>query len=957
MISYQMFLVSDGARHLIMDTRLPAGPRVGAPTIVDEANSASVLTFDVAMSHPLFDALTLRNSWIEVAEAGVAGVERFRVIDADGPGIDGVSSVTAEGVMAVLNDSVQPHWAHKGPPTQLIDRILANHNGQMRRPDGSPDPMRQIRRGLISSDLGDGAPIDRVVDAWPYPVTMDALKRSTWDSATGGHVRVRTAEDGVNYLDWSSTGSLSAQVIRFGGTLQEWHRTMTGSGIVTACEPLGKKLKSETEGEDRRLALTLADQADLLYVDSDGLEHYGVINQEAAKVYGLIVASMTWDDIEDASTLLRRAAEHVAENSLTEVSVTASVVDQHLIDPQIAQLTVFDRARFVVPAIGIDQTMTVARRKRSLVDVGDWSIELGAKRSSLSDAINRGERAADQVIELASSNVRMGQAVREVQHDVTAAWAGSPNLIRDSSFSTDADADGWLGRDSLEFRAAGCGLLLPTPATSCARITGNLNCYVTGVHGEGLPTAPVDRGRGRTYRFTVDVAYAGEGDHPFGFRVTQRRGGKWVWAAGLDVERPTSEQAADSRFTRYSWTWTAAADADQFRPGIGSYSTKGTNSTWWVTNFSVVDVTEAQSAANAAADVARTVDRVETGAAQTNLVRDSCFAKNSSVDHLTNIGGAIGADVAGAALVFNASGFTGTLPSPAKSYAKTVAANDYYVRGARGGDGGLPTAPGRTYRLSIDAAFAGEGDHPFGFRVFRRRRGTWVAADDQLDQEPPAMCDMVTPTGAEPDSGFTRYSWLWTAGNEVDLFRPGFGSSAKTGANSTWWVTNFTVTDVTESQKVRDEVNLVTETVKKVESRVNQLSGEVSSVVAERYVTETAFEKAKKEFRSEVKQTAGEVALTFLSNSETVTGLQNDISAESEERTTMIRLSGDGVEVGKTDSRTKTLVSDDGMEIRVQGAQVARFASGGAVVSQLRIGDRILEPSPDKRGLWIRRAS
>ena len=414
MTSYQIFLLDGMDKFLVMDTRLPTGPRVGSPEIVDEPNCASVLSFDITVDHPLYRSLTVKTTWLEVYETGVKDPERFRILDAD-PGDDGVTSVKCEAVMAVFNDTIQPHWDHTGSPAALIDRILANHNAQALRPDGTPDPMRQVRRGVVSSDLDPNNLIVRSVDAWPYPSTMDILKRSTCDSSTGGHLRVRTA-DGVTYLDWLSTGALSEQVIRWGGTLQQWQCAMSGATILTACEPVGAQIDDEDgTPTDERVILTAADGADLLYTDSEGVAHYGIINPDAYAVYGLVVGSNTWDDVRTSQVLKARAAEYAQTNSLTQVTITASIVDQHLINPEVAQLTVNDRARIIVPILGMaDQVMTVARRRRSLVDASGWSVELGAKQATLMDAISQGTRTADQVIQIATSTARLNERMVSV---------------------------------------------------------------------------------------------------------------------------------------------------------------------------------------------------------------------------------------------------------------------------------------------------------------------------------------------------------------------------------------------------------------------------------------------------------------------------------------------------------------------------------------------------------------
>ena len=428
--SYQIFLLSGADRFALMDSRLPAGPRVGDPVITEDRNAAPVLSFTITRDHPLFDSLTLRTTWLEVRETGAATVERYRVEPVDGDGPDGVLTVKAYGAMACLNDTVQPHWEHSGSPIELIDTILANHNAQAKLPDGSPDPMRQILRGVVSADLDPNNLVTRRVDAWPYPSSMEILLRSTCDSAAGGFVRVRTGTDGRNYLDWLSTGALSEQVVRFGGTLRQWRRSMDASQVISACEPIGAQLEDEDGNpiDGQRLLLGPSDGADLLYTDSDGVKHYGVINQAARARYGLVVGSRTWDDVTTPTMLKARAAEHAATGSLTQIRLDASMVDQHLIDPSVAQVGLCDRVRVVVPAIKLDSVMAVSRRVRRLASA-DWSVELGERRATLVESVAKGVRAADQVIDLVVSNVRLGETVQAAQATADTALATARDAV------------------------------------------------------------------------------------------------------------------------------------------------------------------------------------------------------------------------------------------------------------------------------------------------------------------------------------------------------------------------------------------------------------------------------------------------------------------------------------------------------------------------------------------------
>ncbi|MDR2930669.1 MAG: phage tail protein [Propionibacteriaceae bacterium] len=870
---YQVFLLDGADRFLLMDSGLPTGPRLSDPVIVEEPNAAPSLRFTITVDHPLFDSLTIRNTWLEVREQGKSTPERFRVLDAESTS-DAVTEITTEGVLAVFNDTIQPHVRFDGKPSEWIDLVLANHNAQAVLPNGSPDPMRQIVRGFVDDSLDSNARIIRSVGGYPYPSTMEILKRSTWDSTAGGVVRIYTGTDGVNYLDWLSAGALSTQVIRWGGTLQDWRRSMSSVGIITACEPAGAELDTDEElpaNQARpRLVLSASDEADLLYTDAQGIGHYGAVNQAAQAVHGLVVASAVWDDVTTPAMLKRRAAEFATTHSLTQVSIDAAVVDQHLLDPSITQLSVSERVRLVIPPLGLDQQLTVARRQRSLVDASKWKVELGAKQSTIGDAINKGVRAADQVNEVVIAQYK----INETMQSVTDLSNGAAATARAAQTTASKAAEA----------AGGAKVSADAAAKKAAEAAGVAGGKADILIQDGEP----DQKYRRPTTLWIDTT---------GGRNTPK-----VWSDKAWIVR-TDRAAVD-----------AAAAAAKAQTSANNAATAAT-------------------AARAAADVAW------VAAQQGNLIKDSTFATTSATDHVLT--GVAGGDVAAGVLVFGASGFTGVVPSPASSYAQTTGRNNYYFRGVNGGGEGLPTSPGRTYRLSIDVGYAGGGDHPFGFRVCHRVGGVWEYATGS---------DVYLPSAGQPvDTRFTRFSWEYTVGEGVDGFRPGFGSYVASGVDSIWWVTNFTVVDVTETQ-------FVTSTVKTVQSKIDQLPDQVLLQVQQRYVTTTAMSETTEDWESRFKQSAEDFELSLTKATKQVTDLGDRVVADAAELHTVFRFDSTGIVIGRSDSPTVTQFRHDGMVVRVGGGEVARFTDGGAVVPKLRVGNRIVEASANG-GVWMRRVS
>lgn len=531
------------------------------------------------------------------------------------------------------------------------------------------------------------------------------------------------------------------------------------------------------------------------------------------------------------------------------------------------------------------------------------------------------------------------------------AWtaAQQSNLIKDGCFSTSAASDHVTSSSTsagadvaatvLVFNATGFTGVLPAPATTYAKTVGNNSYYFRGARGggEGYPVTP-----GRAYRLSIDVAHAGTtvgATHPFKFQIAHRKNGEWAIWKGIPLVS-TPPDGPDTVFTRYTSLIVIEDGVDSLRPGFSANATGDGNSEWWVTNFSVTDVSEANDAWGAAQ--------------QSNLIKDACFSTSSSFDHVTNSLSGAGADVGVSNLEFRATGFTGVLPSPATTYGRVMGNQNVYARGSVGGASGFVGIPGRTYRFMLDVACDGGvlgATKGFMMIVSCRKNGEWSTQ---------VLGRKLLPSD-NPATEFTRLTATWTVPDKCDMFRPGFGSYSSTGTNSRWWVTNWSVTDVSEAQDAADAAADVAVTVKTVESNIAQLPDKILTEVSQTYTTKTALTQTAQSIRSEIAQSASDVSVRIQATDESIRRVNGAVIAEATARETVFRFITPGLEIGKTDSKSKLLCADDGIHVTVNGAETAKFADTGAEVSQmtvrdcLQIGNRVFEPNPSG-GMWIRKA-
>lgn len=145
-------------------------------------------------------------------------------------------TVTCEGALAYLNDTIQPPNEYTLGIRSFLDAIITIHNGKV-------DAKRRFTVGIISV-LDDET--DDLRKATNFQTTWDVI--SGLLEVYGGHLRVRR-ENGTNYLDYFDDYPVtSSQEIRFGENLLEFTKNFDYTDLATVIIPQGERIDEE---EDR----------------------------------------------------------------------------------------------------------------------------------------------------------------------------------------------------------------------------------------------------------------------------------------------------------------------------------------------------------------------------------------------------------------------------------------------------------------------------------------------------------------------------------------------------------------------------------------------------------------------------------------------------------------------------------------------------------------------------------
>lgn len=261
------------------------GLPLGSPSLKLELNKVGSFKFSVHPGHPMYDRLRRLRSIVEVYDSTQL-VFRGRVLNVS-EGFYGAREVDCEGELAFLLDSVQRPWDFQGDVPELFAMLVEAHNAQV-------DNWKRFEVGRVT-----------VTDPNGYVHYSDSTYLNTWDTLNdkllkrlGGYLFVRN-EGGVRYLDYvADFDLLSTQPVEFGSNLLDFEKASYADEVFTAVVPLGAR----DQESDKRLTVESV---------NGGLDY--IQHDEAVAAFGFIAKAVSWDDVTEASNLLRKGTQWLAD--------------------------------------------------------------------------------------------------------------------------------------------------------------------------------------------------------------------------------------------------------------------------------------------------------------------------------------------------------------------------------------------------------------------------------------------------------------------------------------------------------------------------------------------------------------------------------------------------------------------------------------------------------------------
>lgn len=342
-----------------------------------QVNSIDSLTFTIYPGNVGFDSIDPLTTTVQVFDKNNKTVFRGRVLDVT-PAMDesGIISkaVTCEGALGYLCDSIWMTSAMRsvGVSTYL-QTLLRNHNTNVTE-------NQKIYLGTVESS-------GSFDFSTQYGNSLEEINRSLINNEDiGGEIRIRYADDGKNYLDYTDTifNQGSDTKIELAVNMKSVSQTVDPKEIVTRVYPLGAKTDNNSDTR-----LSLPEQ----YLDNENL---------IAK-YGIHAGTVIFDDVTSISVLRQRGSRYLHSLKTAKVQYGVSAADLSAINRSFDEFKVGTTYAIVNPLIGLDDKIRCLSTTIDLNDPAATTLTFGDKFETLTSiTTNKISQIQEQITDMGS---------------------------------------------------------------------------------------------------------------------------------------------------------------------------------------------------------------------------------------------------------------------------------------------------------------------------------------------------------------------------------------------------------------------------------------------------------------------------------------------------------------------------------------------------------------------------
>lgn len=374
----KIICLTDGVEYLLHDPRDLSGEvKCSEPVLTLEMGKAGSLTFTIAPTHPYKYKIKPLVSIIKVVEEGKEKPLFVGRSIGDSYDFYNSGSVTCEGELGYLNDSIQRPFSHEYDDGPFLQDLIKVHNSQV-------EDSKKFTYG--TSTLNSGS-YERKLDS--AATTMSTIKSLLTDNGNGYlHVRY---DGSTRYLDYVTTyGPDNTQVVRFGENLLDLTKSTDPTQIITALIPYGA---NDNDGN----AITISSV-------NNGSDY--LVDSAAVEKYGYIWGTETFSDATEPGQLLKKAQAYMESTSVLSTVIEATAVDMNMVSDDMESFKLGCYTRVISTPHNVDTKMLLTKKVLNLNSPEKDTFTFGGELQSFVGTTNKNQLAVGLKVQAISGNLQ-----------------------------------------------------------------------------------------------------------------------------------------------------------------------------------------------------------------------------------------------------------------------------------------------------------------------------------------------------------------------------------------------------------------------------------------------------------------------------------------------------------------------------------------------------------------------
>lgn len=351
-----------------------------SPVLTEKVGKAGGFKFDIPITHPNYQSVLPFQTYITIYKDETE-YWHGRVIDTT-EDFYRTKSVTCEGDLALLNDSILPVYQYSGDIPSYIDYILELHNSQV-------EAEKRMSRGIIEV-TDSNSYMSRANQN--YPGTLSELTEKLI-SSYGGYFRTRRVNETI-YMDYLYLyGESNTQQLRIEENILDYSCKF-GGDFCTRLIPLGAKQEDTGEEDPQRITISPVNGG-VIYID----------NVELVARYGIIVGTKTWDDVADPVNLKLKGQSYINSQEFPQ-NLELTAVDLSDINIDIEALRIGCMTTVISPFHELSAEYFLSSKTSHLDAPEEDSVSLGAEIDTFTGKTAKRQQDTDNQISKVEQEAR-----------------------------------------------------------------------------------------------------------------------------------------------------------------------------------------------------------------------------------------------------------------------------------------------------------------------------------------------------------------------------------------------------------------------------------------------------------------------------------------------------------------------------------------------------------------------